>query len=114
MTDEQKKKIIESLKKQMPDVNEDRAKSVLSLILLEIESYNTCDKVIPWEKLIDVVVEVLYQTMKIELDKSVSSVRRGDTTISYESSNGQVQNLLNGHKDLIKRLIGCDSVVRFF
>lgn len=114
MTDEQKKKIIESLKKQMPDVNEDRAKSVLSLILLEIESYNTCGKVIPWEKLIDVVVEVLYQTMKIGLDKSVSSVRRGDTTISYESSNGQVQNLLNDHKDLIKRQIGCDSVVRFF
>lgn len=114
MTDEQKKKIIESLKKQMPDVNEDRAKSVLSLILLEIESYNNCEKVIPWEKLIDVVVEVLYQTMKIEFDKSVSSVRRGDTTISYESSNGQVQNLLNDHKDLIKRLIGCDSVVRFF
>lgn len=114
MTDEQKEKIIESLKKQMPDVNEDRAKSVLSLILLEIESYNTCEKVIPWEKLTNVVVEVLYQSMKIELDKSVSSVRRGDTTISYESSNGQVQNLLNSHKSLIKRLIGCESVVGFF
>ncbi|MGX4686309.1 hypothetical protein JNUCC83_05335 [Vagococcus sp. JNUCC 83] len=114
MTDEQKKEIIESLKKQMPDVNKDRAKSVLSLILLEIESYNTCGKVIPWGKFTDVVVEVLYQTMKIELDKSVSSVRRGDTTISYESSNGQVQNLLSGHKDLIKRLIGCDNMLRFY
>lgn len=114
MTDEQKKEIIESLKKQLPNVNEDRAKSVLSLILLEIESYNTCGKIIDWEKLTDVVVEVLYQSMKLELDKSVSSVRRGDTTISYESSNGQVQNLLASHKDLIKRLIGCDGGVRFF
>ena len=114
MTDEQKKEIIESLKKQLPNVNEDRAKSVLSLILIEIESYNTCGKVIPWDKLTDVVVEILYQSMKIELDKSVSSVRRGDTTISYESSNGQVQQLLDGHKDLIKRLTGCDGRVVFF
>lgn len=111
MTDELKQEIIKSLKVQLPDVNEDRAKSVLSLIILEVESYNTCKKEIEWEKLKDVITEVLYQTMKIELDKSVASVKRGDMTIGYQSNSSMIQNLLADYKDLIKRVIGCGGVM---
>ena len=90
MDDSLKKKIIESLKKQLPEANAERLKTVLELILLEIESYNTCGNEISWENLQGAITEVLYQSMKNELENVVSSVRRGDTTISYASKSGEI------------------------
>lgn len=113
MDDSLKKKIIESLKKQLPEANEERLKIVLELILLEIESYNTCGNEISWEKLQGAITEVLYQSMKNELENVVSSVRRGDTTISYANKSGEIKGLLVGYDDLIKRIIGCGGLEFF-
>lgn len=113
MDDSLKKKIIESLKKQLPEANEERLKIVLELILLEIESYNTCGNEISWEKLQEAITEVLYQSMKNELENVISSVRRGDTTISYASKSGEIKGLLAGYDDLIKRIIGCGGLEFF-
>lgn len=113
MDDSLKETIIGSLKKQLPEANEERLKTILALILLEIESYNPCDNEISWEKLQSVVTEVLYLSMKNELENTVSSVRRGDTTISYASDPGEVKGLLAGYDDLIQRIIGCGGLEFF-
>lgn len=113
MDDSLKKKIIESLKKQLPEANEERLKTVLELILLEIESYNTCGNEISWEKLQVAITEVLYQSMKNELENAISSVKRGDTTISYVNKSGEIKGLLSGYDDLIKRIIGCGGLEFF-
>lgn len=113
MDDSIKQKIVESLKKQLPEANEERLKVVLELILLEVESYNTCGNEIPWEKLQGAVTEVLYQTMNNELETAVSSVKRGDTTISYVSKSSEIKGLLAGYDDLIKRIIGCGGLEFF-
>ena len=110
MDEELKAAIVASVILQLPTANEDRLKSILTLIELEVETYNECDKQINWEKLQGVVTEVLYQSMKIELDKSVTSVRRGDTTIGYSTNSAQIQYLLVGYKELIRRVIGCGGV----
>lgn len=114
MTDAEKKKIIDQIKKQLPSVEEQRIKSLLNLILLEIESYNTCSKKIEWEKLSDLVSEVLYQAMKNESEKTITAVKRGDTSISYANTSQAVRQLLDGYAAMINRLIGCDSGVSFF
>ncbi|WP_429947419.1 hypothetical protein [Enterococcus sp. DIV1297f] len=111
MNDEMKKEIIQSLKKQLPTANEERLSTILELIIVEIESYNSCGNVIAWEKLQGVITEVLYQSMKNELEKTISSVRRGDTTISYATASQQIQGLLSGYDDLIIRILGCGGVV---
>jgi len=111
MDDVLKKEIIESVKKQLPSANDDRIAVVLELVLLEIESYNDCGNLIPWQKLRGVITEVLYQSMKNELEKTISSVRRGDTTISYATSSQQIQGLLSGYDDLIIRILGCGGMV---
>lgn len=113
MDDSLKKKIIESLKKQLPEANEERLKTILELILLEIESYNTCGNDIPWDKLQGAIIEVLFQSMKNELETSVSSVKRGDTTISYASKSNVIKGLLAGYDGLIKRIIGCGGLEFF-
>jgi hypothetical protein len=113
MSDEIKQEIIQSLKKQLPTANEERLGVILELVIAEIESYNSCGNEIPWEKLQGVIAEVLYQSMKNELEKTISSVRRGDTTISYATNSNQIQGLLNGYDDLIRRVIGCGGVEFF-
>lgn len=114
MTDEQKKEIIEAIKKQLPAASDERILSVLNLILLEIESYNTCSKEISWDRLSDLVSEVLYQSLKNELEQTISSVKRGDTSISYVNKSQAIRQLLDGYAGLIKRLLCCDSGVVFY
>ncbi|OTN86301.1 hypothetical protein A5819_003135 [Enterococcus sp. 7E2_DIV0204] len=114
MTDEEKKKIIDQIKKQFPAAEEQRIESLLNLILLEIESYNTCGKKIDWKKLSDLVSEVLYQAMKNESEKTITAVKRGDTSISYANTSQAVRQLLDGYAAMVKRLIGCDNGVSFF
>ncbi|HEN2142873.1 TPA: hypothetical protein U4B62_002775, partial [Enterococcus faecium] len=50
---------------------------------------------------------------KNESEKTVSSVRRGDTTISYASTTNDVSELLLGYGDLIRRVIGCGGLEFF-
>lgn len=59
------------------------------------------------------ISEVLYQIIKNESEKKVSSVRRGDTTISYASTANAVSELLLGYGDLIRRVIGCGGLEFF-
>lgn len=115
MTTEDKQKIVDQIKSQLPNASEDRIKSLLAIILLEIESYNDCGCVIEWEKLSDLVIEVLYQSVKNDSEQAITSVKRGDTSISYANKSQEVSKLLSDYTDLIKRLIGCDnSGVVFF
>lgn len=51
--------------------------------------------------------------MKNELETSVSSVKRGDTTISYTNKSAEINGLLAGYDDLIKRIIGCGGLEFF-
>ncbi|HEN2198034.1 TPA: hypothetical protein ACG8YP_003003, partial [Enterococcus faecium] len=60
-----------------------------------------------------VISEVLYKIIKNESEKTVSSVRRGDTTISYASTTNDVSELLLGYGDLIRRVIGCGGLEFF-
>lgn len=113
MTDEQKTKIIETIKKQLPNASDERILSVLNLILLEIESYNTCSNEIDWEKLSDLVSEVLYQSLKNELEQTISSIKRGDTSISYVNKSQEIRQILDNYAALIKRIIGCGGVSFF-
>lgn len=101
------------MKKQLPEANEERLNTILEIIILEIESYNTCGNKITWEKLQGAITEVLYQSMKNELETSVSSVKRGDTTISYTNKSAEINGLLAGYDDLIKRIIGCGGLEFF-
>lgn len=114
MDESLKKDIITSVKKQLPAANDERLSSFLELILLEIDSYNSCSREIDWKRLQGVITEVLYQSMNNELETSISSVRRGDTTISYASKSNMIQSLLSGYDDLIKRIIGCGDGLEFF
>ncbi|EMF0084107.1 hypothetical protein PGC20_002727, partial [Enterococcus hirae] len=68
---------------------------------------------VSWEKLKSVISEVLYQIIKNESEKKVSSVRRGDTTISYASTANAVSELLLGYGNLIRRVIGCGGLEFF-
>ena len=113
MSEKQKEKIIEKVSELLPTIEKDRLEALLTLILLEIESYNDCGNVIDWQKLSDIIVEVLYQTAKNESEETISSVRRGDTTISY-SAKTQIRQSLGDYESLIRKLIGCGSEVLFF
>lgn len=114
MTDEQKEEVITAVIEQLPDANEGRMNALLGLILLEIDASNACAAEIEWDKLVGVVTEILYQTMKGEMDSGVSSVRRGDTTISYENEVNNSQSLIIGYHDLINRILGCGDGLEFF
>ncbi|MGV3085165.1 hypothetical protein [Enterococcus dispar] len=113
MDDSLKEKIVESVLVQLPGSKKERLETILELIILEIESYNTCGNDIPWTKLQGVITEVLYQTANHELEMVVSSVKRGDTTISYASKASMIQGLLTNYHDLIKRTIGCGGLEFF-
>ena len=113
MSEKQKEKIIEKVSELLPTIEKDRLEALLTLILLEIESDNDCGTVIDWLKLSDFIVEVLYQTAKNESEETISSVRRGDTTISY-SAKTQIRQSLGDYESLIRKLIGCGSEVLFF
>lgn len=113
MTDAQKQEIINAVIEQFPKADEPRLNSLLGLILLEIDASNTCAAKIDWDKLVGVVTEILYQTVKSEMDSGVSSVKRGDTTISYVAGSHS-QSLIIGYHDLISRVLGCDDGLEFF
>ncbi|OQO68429.1 hypothetical protein BH747_12180 [Enterococcus villorum] len=113
MDESLKVEITESIKENFPDLSEERITNLLEIVLLEIESYNTCKNDIPWKKLKNVIIEVLYQMIKNASEKTVSSVRRGDTTISYASTSTAVSELLVGYGDLIRRVIGCGGLEFF-
>ncbi|MCD1025712.1 hypothetical protein [Enterococcus sp. SMC-9] len=113
MDDSLKEKIIASVSAQLPDANKERLETLLELIVLEVESYNTCGNDVPWEKLQGVITEVLYQSANDELKTVVASVKRGDTTISYASKTSMIQGLLVNYLDLIKRTIGCGGLEFF-
>lgn len=69
MDESLKTEIIESTKEDFPDLSEERITNLLEIILLEIESYNTCKNDISWEKLKSVISEVLYKIIKNESEK---------------------------------------------
>ncbi|WP_338350240.1 hypothetical protein [Enterococcus faecalis] len=114
MTDEQKRKIIELIQTMLPDVAKERISSVLDLVLLEISSYNTCKIEIDWELFNSLITEILYQSLKSETEQAVTSIKRGDTSISYATTQQSITALLGNYSDTIKRLIGCDSGVFFY
>lgn len=49
---------------------------------------------------------MLYRIVKSESEKKVSSVRRGDTTISYTSTANAASELFLEYGDLVRRIIG--------
>lgn len=108
-----KEEIISSIKDRFPEADLDRIKNLLDLIVLEIESYNGCGKEIPFDKLYSIITEVLYQMMKNESEQTVTSIKRGDTTISYAAtaSSKDIKELLAPYADLINRIIGCGGLV---
>ena len=114
MSEEQKKQIVSQIKKQFATVEESRIRSLLSLILLEIESFNICGCQIDWQKFSDLISEVLYQSVKNESEKTITSIKRGDTSINYATTAQAVRQLLDGYSAMIRRLIGCDEGVSFF
>lgn len=69
MDESLKTEIIESIKEDFPDLSEERITNLLEIILLEIESYNSCKNDVSWEKLKSVISEVLYQIIKNESEK---------------------------------------------
>lgn len=69
MDESLKTEIIESIKEDFPDLSEERITNLLEIILLEIESYNSCKTDVSWEKLKSVISEVLYQIIKNESEK---------------------------------------------
>lgn len=114
MTDEQKQKIIELIQTMLPNVAKERISSVLDLVLLEISSYNTCKIEIDWTLFKSLITEILYQSLKSETEQTVTSIKRGDTSISYTTTQQSITALLGNYSDTIKRLIGCDSGVFFY
>lgn len=114
MTDEQKEEIVTAVKNMLPSATEERIKSVLNLILIEIESYNTCGKEIDWKPFDGIITEVLYQSLKNEIEKAVTAVKRGDTSFNYANQSKDLHQHLNNYSELIKRLVGCDGEVVFF
>ena len=73
MDESLKTEIIESTKEDFPDLSEERITNLLEIILLEIESYNTCKNDISWEKLKSVISEVLYKIIKMNQKNSIFS-----------------------------------------
>ena len=65
-------------------------------------------------KLILLGIEVIYKALKNEIDKSVASVKRGDTSISYVVESKDIQSLMKNYSSAIKRILGCDSGVFFY
>ncbi len=114
MTDEQKQKIIELIQTMLPNVAKERISSVLDLVLLEISSYNSCKIEIDWTLFNSLITEILYQSLKSETEQSVTSIKRGDTSISYATTQQSITALLGNYSDTIKRLIGCYSGVFFY
>ncbi|WP_445448812.1 hypothetical protein [Enterococcus faecalis] len=114
MTDEQKQVIIEKIADMLPNVSKERISSVLDLVLLEIGSYNTCKIEIDWNLLASLIIEILYQALKSETEQAVTSIKHGDTSISYATMQQTVASMLNNYSATIKRLIGCDSGVFFY
>mgnify|MGYP007073065032 CR=1 FL=1 len=115
MNENQKRQIITAVGEQLPGADEGRLENLLAIILLEISTLSECEKEIPWTKLMELIIEILYQTAKNESDVAVASVKRGDTTVAYQSTTKNVQATIAGYKDLLRRLIGCTgSGVVFF
>ncbi|MGX7163385.1 hypothetical protein [Enterococcus massiliensis] len=114
MTDDQKEKIIETIKYQLPESEESRIEVLLNLILIEIDASNSCAAEIDWEKLGDIVSEILYQKVNGEMDAGITAVKRGDTSISYQSTTASSQSLIAGYHDLINRILGCSDGLEFF
>lgn len=114
MTDEQKQAIVTAIKNMLPNATDERIESVLNLIVIEIESYNTCGNKIDWEQFSGIITEVLYQSLKSELEKAITSVKRGDTSFSYANHSKDLQQHLGNYTGLIQRIIGCDGGVVFF
>ena len=98
----------------LPNVAKERISSVLDLVLLEISSYNSCKIEIDWTLFNSLITEILYQSLKSETEQSVTSIKRGDTSISYATTQQSITALLGNYSDTIKRLIGCDSGVFFY
>ena len=73
MDESLKTEIIESTKEDFPDLSEERITNLLEIILLEIESYNSCKNDISWEKLKSVISEVLYKIIKMNQKNSIFS-----------------------------------------
>lgn len=48
------------------------------------------------------------------MPKSVASVKRGDTSISYVVESKDIQSLMKNYSSAIKRILGCDSGVFFY
>lgn len=107
-----KETVVAKVKDLLPSVDEKRLDHIYDLIVLEIESFNRCKNKIDWDKFETIVVEVLYQTAKDEVESKVSSVKRGDTQINYQVTTA-VKTHLQNYDELIKRLIGCGGV-RFY
>ncbi|MEQ7215609.1 hypothetical protein ABQD61_06955 [Enterococcus asini] len=114
MTEEQRIEVLDAVIQQFPEADKERMEALLNLILMEIDISNTCAVEIEWDKLVGVVTEILYQTMKGELDSGVSSIKRGDTTISYEGGKTNSQSLIAGYLDMINRILGCGGGLEFF
>ncbi|MFB0715131.1 hypothetical protein ACEU0I_05745 [Enterococcus faecalis] len=111
MTDEQKQKIIELIQTMLPNVAKERISSVLDLVLLEISSYNSCKIEIDWTLFNSLITEILYHSLKSETEQAVTSIKRGDTSISYATTQQSITALLGNYSDTIKRLIGCSGVL---
>ena len=111
MVDEKKEEIVEKIQLMLPNASEDRILSVLNLVIFEINSYNTD---IAWDEFEQLIIEVIYKALKNEIDKSVASVKRGDTSISYVVESKDIQSLMKNYSSAIKRILGCDSGVFFY
>ena len=114
MVDEKKEEIVEKIQLMLPNASEDRILSVLNLVIFEINSYNTCKIDIAWDEFEPLIIEVIYKALKNEIDKSVASVNRGDTSISYVVESKDIQSLMKNYSSAIKRILGCDSGVFFY
>ena len=106
--------IVEKIQLMLPNASEDRILSVLNLVIFEINSYNTCKIDIAWDEFEQLIIEVIYKALKNEIDKSVASVKRGDTSISYVVESKDIQSLMKNYSSAIKRILGCDSGVFFY
>ncbi len=70
---------------------------------------------IAWDEFEQLIIEVIYKSFKkTEIDKSVASVKRGDTSISYVVESKDIQSLMKNYSSAIKRILGCDSGGVFF
>ncbi|WP_240076352.1 hypothetical protein, partial [Enterococcus faecalis] len=97
MVDEKKEEIVEKIQLMLPNASEDRILSVLNLVIFEINSYNIYKIDIAWDEFEPLIIEVIYKALKNEIDKSVASVKRGDTSISYVVESKDIQSLMKNY-----------------